>query len=350
MSSEWTFDPLQDRDIIEFAEFEQAEPGASVVKAIEATPLGSRIISFIRGVNPAIGIDDLPMFGVYIPYEHNLEPWRTNDINIYDEDVPLILIDRETLEDKTYLPYILTGLFFRCLQDKLEEEDRRIVPMFQHSIVYNPVVCLGDKRHFTKEYIAMERACDAVALSVAYQMSRMDLNKSTFGTLLQQQHTGEICKWIGQTGAFIERSGMGHKDPGMAEDLLLYMANMGGLQSPQYNKDVGAAAERTFSETVNNVGFKQLEMQPGSGLSPFNSFQFSLLSPTYQRRDWDPNDWVIAINNFLAEEQKDRAFRITEAFRMAAENRKDEWLNGGPEPKNPAQDAPKAKGPKPPKK
>ncbi len=346
MSEAWIFDPLKDRIVMPFDEFEEIPEVRKAIADMEATPIGSRIIRFIRQLEPSIALDeDMPFFGMYVPYEHNLEPWRTHDINLYDEDTPLLMIDPELLEDKAFLPYMLGNLFFRCVQDKLEEE-KRTLPMFQHSVVYNPVVCLGDKKNFVKEYAAMERACDVVSLAIAYQMSRMNRNKTTFGTMLQQEHTKDICSWMTQTGAFIESTGMGRSSPEMAEDLLLFMGNFGGLQSGKYNKDLVAPAERAFGGTINNEGFKQMDIQMESALTPFNSFQFSLLSATYANREWDPNDWVIAVNTFLAEEQKDRAFRIEEAFRMAADARKDEWIKGGDEPTMPKSNP---KGPKPPK-
>jgi hypothetical protein len=173
-------------------------------------------------------------------------------------------------------------------------------------------------------------------------MSRMGLDQHLFGTMLQQKHTEQMCLWITQTGHFIEDLGIGYQDPEMAEDLLLYMGNFGGLSDSEYMKALKDKGEFVFRTTLNNPGFQDLDVQTELEPQPFNAFHFSVLSDTYEDREWDVNEWVQAINKHITEEKKIRAFTLSEAFKTAEENEKDAWLNGGEIPNQKAGQKPKS--------
>lgn len=363
MAQDWDFDPLKERAIFTFEEFEQLEWVKQTIADIDSTPLGNRLLEFVRYIDPLVAFDDeMPLYSLYVPYEHNLEAPRTNGEQVYDEGAPLMLLDPNST-DRSFFPYLLAHQLFRCAQDLLDDDESLLLPMFQNSVVYNPMISIVDKREFVQAYKAMERACDVVALTVLHQMTRTSSNKSAFGVMSQQKHTADICQWIAQTSAFVEGTGIGRQNEAMAHDLVLYMGNMGGAQSTQYNEDIERAAEKAYANTVNNPGFADLDVQTEDASSPFNSYHLSLISDTYADRSWDVNGWIEAVNKYLAEEKKDRAFRISEAFKMAAEARKEDeierYLNGeditppaanDDKPQTPKEPkAQKPKGHKPPK-
>lgn len=391
-NNDWVFDPNKPRPEGLFKAFAHGQGfGSKVVNNIEATPLGFRIIDFARRVNPLMLFENMPLYSVYVPQEHNLDPTRLDGNGILRVDRPAIVLDNQDI-DEAILPFILTGQLFRLMQDKMDEDENRIVPMFQHSVVYNPITRIDDKRMFMKHYEEMERACDVVSLVVLYQMHRMNLDTKAFGLMRAQPHLKDVCSWIAQTGAFIEQSGIGEDDPQFSEDLMLCMGNLAALQSSAYMDGIRAQAEAAYESTMQNRGFaiiageepnlsddeqdaddlldvdlddkeaedlldyiefrkfydeqrnlRDLSDDPnllkwneidwdeefGEGFDdeeyytpPHNGFHFSLLTDTYERRDWDVVGWVERVNKFLEDEKQARADQISEAFKMAHDNEK----------------------------
>jgi hypothetical protein len=103
-----------------------------------------------------------------------------------------------------------------------------------------------------------------------------------------------------------------------------------------------------FGDAVEIIEFGGEDYGEGYNPPPFNLYHYALVSDTYENRKWAGSRWIEIVNDYLEKENEDRAFRISEAFKMAAENKadreKENYLNG---------DAPKTdkpKGPKPPKK
>lgn len=383
------FNPKDVENFYYFSDFALSARGKELVKNMESTALGAYLVGFAKAVDPIVAFEELPFLSLYVPSAINLESDADVMQGVEGADVPVLLFDLDHADDVMF-PYLVAGQLFRLLQDLSDEEDKRILPMMQHSICYNPVMRIDSKTIFTKDYADMERACDVVALATLHQMYQNGADTQSFGFMRAQPHLQNLCDAIAQTAAFTQRSGMQKSDSNMARDLLLYMGHMATKHSADYDASLKEQALGAFKETMNNDGFEMLAQSEdmmayghdndgdeegwdeddwddedaidfddlsaeekdeirkqivaefgndvdivgfgddfdgdfGEGYNPplFNSFQYALVSDTYERRDWAGSRWIEIVNDFLMKESEDKAMRIKEAFDMAAKNKAD---------------------------
>jgi hypothetical protein len=410
--NQFFFNPQEVSNFYNFSDFALSARGKKLVSDLKQTPIGAYLVGFAELIDPIIAFEDIPFFSLYVPSDINLEAADDNaPQGVENSDTPVLLFDIETADERIF-PFLVAGQLFRLLQDLSDQEiGSRIIPMMQHTICYNPVIRIDSENMFTKDYADMERACDVVALAALYQMRQNGSDMNSFGYMRAQKDYTTICDSIAQTGAFTSKSGVEEQDPELARDLLLYMGHMASRQVVDYNSALNRSALKAYEETMQNPGFEalaQAEEQAysngddwddelddwdddefdgdaidfndlddeqkeeiirqireeygdnveivdlegddyGEGYNPppFNVFHYALVSDTYEKRKWEQSQWIEIVNDFLMKENEDRAFRITEAFKMAADNKarreKDDYLND-------KTDAPKPKGPKPPKK
>lgn len=318
MARTWKFNSKRkSRDVQSFADFAGSSFAVDAMNAIDNTHLGEKIITHI-GYERSIGISVENMgncYGHYVPKRRNL---KSEDNPDYEGLDGLVLIDKKDV-DQTFLPFIFTHEGFHTMQDR--NEFSGLVPMYNNGVIYNAKYRLGEKKDFVRAFKTMERACDVVAVCVAWEMKKNGLG-ALFSELSNNDHTRDMALCIEDAGEWAIDQSKSSKDDVM--DFCMFWGNMAGLWSEKYNSYLDRAAEKTFKTTEKSIFFSTLETLP---VAPQIEFaHFCLISETFGPRRWDiDGDFEAIEKHCLARKNKsviEKTQRVQSAMRLAEDRQK----------------------------
>lgn len=290
MQKTWRFNPSRKgRAVQSFREFSNSSYAAETFCAMDKTFLGSAIINCIGG-EKIVGFSVESMgdcYGQYIPFKRNLSPNKNEQYKGLDS---LIVLDKDDV-DAAFLPFILSHEGFHGVQDR-QGIQSFLVPMYNKGVFYNPgLYSFSEEKKFVQTFKAMERACDVVALSVAWEMKTQGRNVNLFNELLQNKHTRDMASVIDDAGGWANAQPRSLKKDVI--DCCLFWGNLAGLWSVDYNNYLDSAAKQTFRDTSRHISYSDLH---GASPAPAIDYaHFCLISESYASRSWDVATGLAAI-------------------------------------------------------
>lgn len=314
MPKSWRFNPARkSRQVQTFEEFSNSSFAADTFNAIAKTTLGYDLLDNLE-LNKYAEFSLEPMgdcFGQYIPYKRNLDNAKKNGTNTYGDYSSLIVIDSEDV-DQTLLPLIVAHEGFHGMQDR--DEFSGLVPMFNNGVIYNSgVYRLGKEKEFVRGFKAMERACDVVATTVAWEMRQNGDDRHLFAELCQNDHMSDIANCIKDAGEWAkDQPGFLKRD---VMDYCMFWGNMAGLWSGSYNAYLDRAAKSTFKTTEKSSIFSHLGSLDTAG-DQINFAHYALISPSFAKRQWDADKDFAAIERSAMRKRPNREAAVHEAFAL----------------------------------